>query len=391
MNIGYKRKLVLLGMISRAPVAGVLWQTIHYLVGFQRLGYEVYYVEDHARTPLMLINEPDDDGSQKAAELISSLLKRFDLGDRWAFHASHSDGQYYGMSEFQLKELFRTAELIINLHGNTVPLPEHIETNRLIYVETDPVAPQIELYDNVKETIDFLDQHRAFFTFGENYGNSDCLLPVSDKFVFHPTRQPVLLDMWKPSNKTTAQSFTTIGSWCQSGRDVVYQGETYFWSKHYEFLKFIDLPLRTKMPFELALNRCDEWGQQQLTNNGWTLKDALGFSTDMDDYQEYIWNSRGEFTVAKDQNVRLRSGWFSDRSASYLASGRPVITQDTGFGNHLPIGEGLFAFSTIEEIEDAVESINSDYQFHSQKAFEIAKDYFSFDIVLPRMLDQIGL
>ncbi len=391
MNISHKKKLVLLGMMSRAPVAGVLWQTIHYLVGFERLGYEVYYVEDHAQTPIMLINAFDDDGSQKAAELIFDVLKRFDLGDRWAFHASHSDGRYYGMSELQLNDLYNSAEIIINLHGNTVPLPEHTNTNRLVYVETDPVAPQIELFNNVQETIDFLGQHIAFFTFGENYGNSDCLLPLTEKFYFQPTRQPVVLDLWVPVAKTVGQAFTTIGSWCQGGRDIVYKGETYFWSKHYEFLKFIDLPLRIHETFELALNRCDDWGRQTLESNGWVLKDALGFSTDMDEYRDYIWNSRSEFTVAKDQNVRLRSGWFSDRSATYLASGRPVITQETGFSNILPTGEGLFAFSTMQDIENAIAAINSDYQRHSQKALEIAREYFSYDVVLPKMLKECGL
>src|ERR671916_3111487 len=165
-----KGKIVVLGMMSRSPVAGVVWQTVHYLLGFQRLGYDVYYVEAHALTPLMLMQRADDDGSAKAAAFIAGVMRRFDLGDRWAFHALHADGRYYGMSEGQLKQLYRSAALLINLHGATQPLPEHSATGRLVYLETDPVLPQIELYHNVQGTVDFLELHCAFFTFGENYG-----------------------------------------------------------------------------------------------------------------------------------------------------------------------------------------------------------------------------
>lgn len=128
-----------------------------------------------------------------------------------------------------------------------------------------------------------------------------------------------------------------------------------------------------------------------LQKHGWRVKDALAISEDLDGYRRYIRSSRGEFTVAKDQNVRLRSGWFSDRSACYLAAGRPVITQETGFSNILPTGEGLFAFSTMEEILQAVEAINHDYGRHSRAAYEIARDCFSHDVVLPRLLAEVGL
>src|SRR5918998_3866206 len=137
---GRRRKIVLLGVMSRLPVAGIVWQTVHYLIGFRRLGYDVHYVEAHACTPKMLMQREDDDGSAKAAAFIAGTMRRFDLGDHWAFHALHADGRYYGMSEGQLKELYRSATLIINLHGATEPLPEHSATGRLVYLETDPVA-----------------------------------------------------------------------------------------------------------------------------------------------------------------------------------------------------------------------------------------------------------
>ncbi|HEX6385853.1 MAG TPA: hypothetical protein VF177_14380 [Anaerolineae bacterium] len=386
-----KKEIVLLGMMSRHPVAGVVWQTVHYLVGLARLGYDVYYVEAHAANPSMFCRSQQDDGSAASAAFIDSVMRRFDLNDRWAFHALHSDGRCYGMSEGRLRQLYGSADLLINLHGATKPLPEHSATGRLIYLETDPVALQIELYDNRQETIDFLAPHCAFFTFGENYGQPDCKLPVSPRFHFRPTRQPVVMDFWQPSANGAAENFTTVGNWHQQWRDVKFQGEVYHWSKRDEFMKFLELPARTGQAFELSLSRYTAADRQMLEARGWLVRDALSFSMDLDDYRQYIVQSRGEFTVAKDQNVRLRSGWFSDRAATYLAAGRPVITQETGFSNILPAGQGLFAFSTVEEIVRAVESINSDYERHSRAASEIARDYFNYDVVLTRLLADAGI
>ena len=389
MNIREQKKIVLLGMMSKMPVAGVVWQTVHYLVGFQRLGFDVYYVEAHARTPSMFMETEEDDGTAKAAAFISDVMERFGFSNRWAYHALHDDDRCYGMSEGELRWLYDSAELIINLHGGTVPRPEFSKSGRLIYIETDPVQLQIELHDGLQETVEFLEPHCAFFTFGENYGNSDCGLPVSDRFEFKPTRQPVILDFWQ-SNERAGAAFTTIGNWSQSWREVVYKGETYYWSKHHEFLKFIDLPMRATQAFELALSSYDQSDKQMLEDKGWEICGALGFSADVDAYRRYIQQSYGEFTVAKDQNVRLRSGWFSDRSATYLASGRPVITQETGFSNILPTGEGLFGFSVMEEILQAIDSIKNDYQRHSRAAYEIAREYFSHEVVLSRLLSEVG-
>ena len=391
MNIGSKKKIVILGMISKMPVAGVVWQYMHYLVGFQRLGYDVYYVESHAHAPTMLMESKNDDGTKKAVAHLATIMRRFDLTDRWAFHAIHDDCQCYGMTELQLKELYRTADLIINMHGGTLPLPEHYATGRLVYLETDPVQLQIELYDNLQSTIDFLEPHCAFFTFGENYGQSDCGLPVSDRFHFLPTRQPVICDYWEHSDGPTNPAFTTIGNWNQSNRMVTFRGEPYYWSKHFEFLKFIDLPSLTSQTFELALGKYGEADKQLLDEKGWRVRHAWDLSVEIDPYRQYIQESRGEFTVAKDQNVRLRSGWFSDRSATYLAAGRPVITQETGFSNILPTGAGLFGFLTLDEAATAVDTINTDYDRHSRAAREIAREYFSYDVVIGKLLADLGL
>jgi hypothetical protein len=389
VNLAAKKKIVLLGMMTKIPVAGAVWGTMQYLIGLERLGYEAYYVEAHARTPSMLMEHEDDDSSAKAAAFIEQVMRRFDLGDRWAFHALHADGRHYGMSEAQLTSLYASADLIVNYHGGTVPLPEHRATDRLIYLETDPVELEIELYHQDPQALAFLEPHRAFFTWGLNYGNPDCLVPLPERFRFIPSPPVVVPDLWR-SGRAGGETFTTIGNWRQPWREVKFQGDVYHWSKHYEFLKFIDLPSRTPQPFELALSSYERADRSMLECKGWKVRHALDFSTDLDAYREYIQRSRGEFTVAKDQNVRLRSGWFSERSAQYLAAGRPVITQETGFSNVLPIGEGLFSFSTMGEILEAVERINADYVRHSRAASELAREHFSYEVVLPRLLREAG-
>lgn len=391
MNVIGRKKIVLLGMMSKMPVAGNMWLVVQYLVGFRRLGYDVYYVEAHGITPTNLMRGKDDDGAIRAAAFIAGVMQRLDMGDRWALHALYPESRYYGLSETQVKELYRSAALLINLHGGTEPLPEHSATGRLIYVGTDPVEVEIELYENVPKTVDFLGAHVAFFTWGLNHGNPDCKLPVSERFRFRKTYPPVVVDFWEPNSNGGGDIFTTIGNWRQQERVLKFQGEVYHWSKHYEFLKFIDLPSRTNQSFELALSRCDEREKELLLSKGWMVRDALSFSTDLDSYRKYITGSRGEFTVAKDQNVRFRSGWFSERSATYLAAGKPVITQETGFSNVVPTGKGLFAFSTMDEIVEAVESINAAYDEHSRAAMTLARECFNYDVVLTRLLADVGL
>jgi GT2 family glycosyltransferase len=384
-------KIVLLGMMTKMPVAGVVWQNLHYLLGFERLGCEAYYVETHARTPSMLMSSERDDSSALAAEFIAAIMRRFGLSDRWAFRALHDDGRCFGMSELQLERLYGDAELIINLHGATQPLPELAATGRLVYLETDPVQLQLELRHGVQETLDFLEPHCAFFTFAENWGKPDCRLPSQQRFQFVPTRQPVVMDLWPDRSPHPADVFTTIGNWRQEWRDVTFEGERYTWSKHHEFLKHLDLPERTGRRFELALSSCEPSERDMLLAHGWRVRDGLEISRGIDRYRDYIGSSRGEFTVAKDQNVRLRTGWFSDRSATYLASGRPVVTQDTGFGSALPTGSGLFAFGSPDAAADAVMLIDADYAAHSRAARELAREHFGHEAVLGRLLEHLGV
>jgi GT2 family glycosyltransferase len=384
-------KVVVLGMMSKMPVAGVVWQNLHYLLGFERLGCDAYYVETHARTPSMLMSDKGDDSSALAAEYIAAIMRRFGLADRWAFRALHDDGSCFGMSELELERLYASADLLLNLHGGTQPLPELAAGGRLVYLETDPVQLQLELHHGVPETLEFLEPHSAFFTFAENWAGADCGLPAQDRFPFVPTRQPVVLDLWPDRGAHPADLYTTIGNWRQEWRDVTYAGERYTWSKHHEFLHHLDLPRRSGAAFELALSSCEESDRELLRGHGWRVRDGLEVSRGIDAYRDYVGASRGEFTVAKDQNVRLRTGWFSDRSATYLASGRPVVTQDTGFGAALPTGAGLLAFDSPEGAVEAIERVDADYSIHSYAAHDLAREYFDHAVVLGALLEHLDI
>jgi hypothetical protein len=400
--------------MGRTPLAGVAWQVLHYLEGFRRLGFDVYYIEDTGDWPYDPEQNTTTDDCRYAVNHIEQLMAWCGLSDRWAYRFAEQGGSTFGLSESQVLRLFERADALVNLTGATVLRAEHLHVPVRIYLETDPVLPQIEVANGNVFYIDLLKAHTHHFTYGENLGAPDCGVPVGS-FDYHPTRQPVVIDWWKPAtnpaiNGTFSMSnpcLTTIANWRQSGKDLEWKGETYTWSKHYQFLKYVDLPCRTTQPLELALALHGNWEKEEkawlphhkddteairlLTSHGWRIVNGLSLSINLLSYRDYITGSRGEFTVAKDQNVRLRSGWFSDRSACYLAGGRPVITQDTGFGKVFPTGEGLFAFNTMEDILAAFEAINSDYERHSQAARKLAAEHFSADRVLRKLLQDAGL
>ncbi len=390
--------VVILGIMGRTPVAGVAWQTLHYLEGFRRLGCDIFYVEDTGQWPYDAEQNTITSDCRYTTDYIGRLMAYCGLPGRWAYR-SGVDGKTFGLAESQISSLFDRTAVLVNLSGGTVLRDEHLRVPIRIFLETDPVRLQIEVAKGVQPIIDWLGAHTHHFTYGENLGTPDCTVPIQ-RYHYHPTRQPIVLDWWASTfprfpggdhKSATATFFTTISSWRQSGCDVNWNGETYVWSKHLEFLKFLDLPLCTEQPLELALAGGDAEAIKLLMSRGWRVIDAITLSKDILPYRDYILRSRGEFTVAKDQYVRPRSGWFSDRSACYLAAGRPVITQDTGFGTVLPTGEGLFAFNTMEEILMAIEAINSDYEKHCRAAQAIAGDYFKAETVLAKFLRDLGL
>jgi hypothetical protein len=185
-------------------------------------------------------------------------------------------------------------------------------------------------------------------------------------------------------------AYTTVGRWNENARDLTWQGETYRWRKRTEWLRCLDLPARTGQAFEVAMDVGSVPDDPAvLRAHGWRIADPRAVSGDPFGYRDYLRGSRGEFTVAKDLNVRLRSGWFSDRAACYLAAGRPVVEQDTAFGDVLPLGPGVHAFRTVDEAAQAIRAIEADYAAASAHASAVAREYFAADRVLAAMLDEV--
>src|SRR5262245_2131338 len=388
----HKPKIVVLGRICKDPVGGVVWQVLHYLLGFERLGFEAYYVE--------WMDDPLPDPFDASIlpgwprVMVGHVMRQYGFETRWVCRAdSIQPGLTFGgLSRKDLVSLYAEAEAVVNVTASHILDNDQLACRRRVYLETDPGTPQVRLSSGDPQTWEMVNAHSHHFTFAEDLHSTDCLLP-KPPLNYLPTRQPVVLDRWYTGHRTGCSKFTTIAKWQPRSkkRIIVVDGRKYLWSKDTEFQAFIDLPQRSNELFELALANVTPEDIASLTKHGWGVVEATSVSSSLDGYQEYIHSSRGEFTVAKDQNIRLRSGWFSDRSACYLAAGKPVITQDTAFGKILPTGEGLFAFRTMDDILSAFDAINSNYEKHCRAALEIAREYFDSDKVLGNLLERIGL
>jgi hypothetical protein len=380
--------------MGRIPFAGMAWEALHYLEGLRRLGHDVFYVEDTNAWPY----DPELDSSSPnctyAVSYIAKVMAWAGLSDRWAYRAADPDSSVYGLSEADFHQLFSDADVLINWGGSTVLRDEHLCVPVRAFLETDPGGGDILAARGDPEAIELLSAHTHFFTWAENLGAPDCRLPQGP-VAYQPTHMPVVLDWFPPTesgprgDNPAGLRFTTVANWYQPG-EVEWQGEVYAWSKHHQFLRYVDLPRCLGRPIELALGSVDEDALELLGAHGWRVVDAGPFGTDILPFREYIFDSDGEFTVAKDVYVRLRTGWFSDRSAYYLAAGKPVITQDTGFGSFLPTGEGLFGFNSMDDILDAFERIQSNYRRHSQAARAIAEEHFRAEPVLAKLIEGLN-
>jgi hypothetical protein len=387
--MGSGATVVVLGLTSYSPYAGVSWQTAQHLEGLARLGYDVYYVEDHGYWPYDPYLQVHTDDCSGTVRFISELMVRLGMEDRWAYRDIASDWQVFGMSEHRLSELLRGADVLLNLTGSTELRDVHRDVPVRLYLETDPVLAQIEIANGDQRTLELMRAHTHHASYGENFGAPDCGVPTG-AFDYILTRPPVILDWWTPIEVDPDAPYTTIANWEQSFKDLEWGGERYTWSKHVEFLKLVDLPSQSPRPLELALATNNEEALSLLHGHGWSVLDGIGVSSTLDRYRDYVRRSWGEFTVAKDQNVRLRSGWFSDRSACYLAAGRPVVTQDTGFSNVLPTGEGLFAFRERDEILAAFAAIEAEPDRHQRGARRVAENWFRAEDVLAALMSALA-
>jgi hypothetical protein len=381
-------KIIVSGILFWYPLAGVTFQFLHYLIGLRRLGYDVFYVEDsgrHVYDPALNDTTSWADGN---VAKVAPVLEAHGFAGKWAFRGAYPGGKCFGLSETALAQLYRDADALINVTGAQELRDEHRRIARRIYVESDPFQLQVRASRGEPAARAALEGHDTLFSFGESLGRPGCDVPTSG-LTWRATRQPVEIDLWRHQFHPGAR-YTTITTWHNSGKDIEYRGETYYWTKDREFEKVLALPMRSKASFELAVS-ADGGVQDRLRRHGWTHRDALVVSSDLDGYRRYIQSSRGEFTVARDQYCRPGTGWFSDRTACYLAAGRPVITQETGFSHHLPTGRGLFAWKTLDDVLAAVEAIEADYAGHCAAAAELAAEYFGAEKVLGRLMAEAGL
>lgn len=382
-------KIIVQHFVGQMPLAGIAWQAIQYILGLERLGFETWYIEDGGANPY----DPRIDSVVMECAYnvayVRKMMERYGLGGRWAYWDAIND-VYHGLARDKVRTLYRDANALINLCGATRLREEHMACPIRIMVDTDPVYEQIRYAKADNSARLYLDAHTHFFTYGENLGSPDCPIDLSG-LDWRPTRPPIVLSEW-PAAEGAPSDFTTIATWENKGKNIEFGGETYVWSKHVNFVRFFDLPQQAAdQRFTMAILTPSAQVTGEIESHGWRVIDPRPISADMDTYRTFIQNSRGEFTVAKDIYVRPNSGWFSDRSACYLASGRPVVTMKTGFNKFYPAGEGLFQFTTMEEALEALRAINGDYARHANAARRIAADFFASDDVLSSLTNRAGL
>jgi len=383
-------RLVVLGTMGRHPYGGQTWLYLNWMRGLARLGHEVWYVEDATTWPYDPIQRTRPPDCMYARRHIECSLRRVGLEGRWALRVAGLEGACWGLGEDGLEELYRSCDALLNVAGSELDERQLAAPFR-VYVQTDPVTSELRLAQGDDATRRMFAAHDRVATYGENYGAPDCGVPTNG-IRYVRTRQPIDLDLWPSAWTPNSTAFTTIGNYRQEGWDVVYNGEVYPWSKHVEWERFLDLPRATGRVFQPALSSLSGSDRERLEAHGWRVQPAFARSLDVfGRYPELMRRSRAAFTPAKAQNVRLRSGWFSEREACYLASGKPVVTQDTGFGATLPTGAGLFAVADLAEAAAAVEEIDRDYVRHCRAARAIAEECFEARGVAARLLGELGL
>ena len=381
-------RVVVSGLAATFPFGGVFWDYMQYPLGLRRLGHDVLYVEDAGvwcYDPIACTFV--EDGERNARYLGRQIGKLDpDLADRWFFR--DITGKTYGRRWSDVVEFCRGADLLIHMSASYLTREEYFARARTALVDTDPVYTQAMLLKQMSDPVSWwMRRHEVAFTVAENIGAADCRVPTGT-FKWIPTHQPVVLDCFERAAVPVASRqgvLTTVASWEPKEEGPVVDGVTYA-GKSVEFERFIDLPLRSVLPLEVGLS--GPAPTERLRAHGWRLRDGYEVSRDPYVYRDYLASSTGEFSVAKNAYVASRSGWFSYRTACYLALGVPAIVQETGFGRAIPTGEGLLTFTTLEEAADAVERLVSNPDRHAKAARAIAEEYFDSDKVLARLIEK---
>jgi hypothetical protein len=373
--------LVVAGALAQRPgYGGHTWVFLQYLLGFRQLGFDVVFVdwlsEEMCGGPV---------GESEGARYLSTVMERFGLGGDYALLDERGDS-VAGIDRAGLNDRLARSSFLLNVMGYLGDEELLAAAPRRVFLDIDPGFPQ--MWHDLGLADPFAG-HDVFVTIGENIGRPGCHIPTCG-IDWVRTRQPLVLDLWPEQRNSTGGRFTTVGSWRGAYGPIEWDGRTYGLRVH-EFRKFVELPDTCGPQFELALDIDDAETRdlELLREHGWELVDPARVACDPVVYQRYVAGSKAEFVVAKNLYVDTRGGWFSDRSASYLASGKPVVAQDTGLDGLYPLGEGLVTFRTVEEAAAAVHEIAGDYRRHARAARELAEAYFDSDLVLANLVDAV--
>jgi hypothetical protein len=374
--------IVFSGSIGRFPVGGHAWINMQYLIGLRELGHDVYYLEECGPESWVYQweNERLTTELDYPTSYLAACMDAAGLGDRWIYRAGDRSR---GLDGEDFRRICREADLLL-VHA--VPMaswrPEYLWPARRAFIDADPGFLQMSLERGDPGLTATVDRCHTLFTVGQRIGAPGCGIPTAGRR-WHKTVPPVALSHWPASDEQAGEEFTCVLQW-RGFRDEVYQGVTYG-QKDREFPRFMDLPRMTEQPLRIALTGA---GPETLTAHGWRVEQGWSASRTPGSYRDFIRRSRAEFSVAKHGYVLMQGGWFSDRSVCYLASGRPVLVQDTGLGDWLPLGSGVVAFRDPDGALEGIRAINGDYDHHRAAARRIAEELFATDRVLPTLLAQ---
>lgn len=376
-------RIVVTGLIAQYPLGGVTWDYVQYVLGLARMGHDVYYFEDTGQWPYNPIEGGVAKGCDFNVQYLSRVMSHIGLGGKWAYRFPwHSE--WFGLSTEERRAVISSADLLINVSGTLAEPEKYRDVRCMVYIDSDPVFTQIKISRGQGDFRRMVDTHDAHFSFGEG-------LPADALHTGHhwrATRQPIVLSEWRTA-EPRRDVFTTVMNWT-SYKPVVYEGKTYG-QKDVEFMRFIGLPQRvTPAVLEIAVNtgKTRRTPRDLLAHKGWQVVNPDEVCPDMESYRRYIETSFAEWSVAKNAYVVGKSGWFSCRSACYLAAGKPVVVQDTGFSSILPVGRGILPFTTLDEAADAINEVCGNYDTHSLAARVVAEDFFDSHKVLGRLLDE---
>jgi hypothetical protein len=386
-------RIIVTGLVGLYPVGGVAWDYLQYVIGLARLGHDVYYHEDTWSWPYHPVDATYTADGAYSADYLQRFFARHapDLRHRW--HYLHLHQASFGMERGAFDEVARTADLFLNVSGACL-IPDELSPRCVkVFLDTDPGYNQIMLSErfawseNVDRWCASVAAHDRHFTYAENIHGANCLVPTLG-LSWKTTRMPVVEDLWTEAARTPpprSAPWTTVMTWNAYKGKLLYRGVEYT-SKGPEFEKLVALPRQLSVPLKVAVGGIGA-PIETLAGWGWQVQDGPSVTVTPEDYQAFIVASRGELSPAKNVYVAMRTGWFSCRSACYLAAARPVVVQDTGFGVALPAGEGILAFSSAEEAMVALQDAESRYARHSQAARAIAREYFDSGKVLARLVD----